>query len=135
MNRRAVFIAVASTAGALGVAFPSPAAEDAHLLATSKAHKLQILADGGTAWCQPSLRLRMVLDADSPDAGNPANQIAVMNLLKTPIAADCKAAKTAELTVVEQGKASGTYKAAADRGWSFAAAPLQPAELSADALN
>lgn len=101
----------------------TPALADETVLAASKARKLQVLADGGAGWCKPTVRLRMVLDPDSPDARNPGSQVEVMNRLKAPITTDCKAATAAELTVVEQGKPTGTYKATADKDWVFAAVP------------
>lgn len=109
-------------AGALALA-AMPAHAGDTVLATSKSHKLQVLADGGATWCAPDLRLRMMVEADSPDAGNPAAQLEMMNRLKTPISSDCKAASAAELTVIEQGRPTGIYKAAAATGWVFAAAP------------
>lgn len=121
-------------AGVLALASMPAHASDT-VLATSKSHKLQVLADGGATWCAPNLRLRMVLEADSPDAGNPAAQLELMNRLKTPITSDCKAASAAELAVIEQGRPVGTYKAAAATGWVFAAAPAvsvpQPAVTQA----
>jgi hypothetical protein len=109
-------------AGVLALATVPAYANDT-VLATSKSHKLQVFADGGATWCAPTLRLRMVLEADSPDAGNPGAQLELMNRLKTPITSDCKAASAAELTVIEQGRSTGIYKAAAAAGWVFAAAP------------
>lgn len=105
------------------VAVTAPAFAEETVLAASKARKLQVLAEGGAAWCKPTVRLRMVLDSDSPDVRNPASQVEIMNRLKTPITTDCKTATAAELTVFEQGKPTGTYKATADKDWVFAAAP------------
>lgn len=97
------------------------------VLATSKTRKLQVLAEGGTDWCQPSVQLRMVLEPDSPDIGNPAAQIDVMNRMKTPITTDCKTAVAAKLIVIEKGKETGTYTASAAQDWAFSAAPVQTA--------
>lgn len=108
-----------------------PAHADETVLAASKSHKLQVIADGGASWCAATLRLRMVLEADSPDAGNPAAQLEMMNRMKTPITSDCKAASAAELTVVEQGKAAGTFKATSATGWVFAVAPAPSAQRPA----
>lgn len=105
------------------VAVTAPAFAEETVLAASKARKLQVLAEGGAAWCKPTVRLRMVLDSDSPDVRNPASQVEIMNRLKTPITTDCKTATAAELTVFEQGKPTGTYKATADKDWVFATAP------------
>ena len=107
-------------------------ADDAHMLAESKIHKLQILADGGAAWCAPHLSLRMVLEEGSPDLGNPAAQLDMMNRLKTPIAADCKAATSADLTVVDQGRTIA-YKASAAEGWAFAEVKVAAAPAAATA--
>lgn len=102
----------------------TPAFANDTVLATSKTHKLQVVAEGGPSWCAADLRLRMELEADSPDVGNPAAQLEMMNRLRTPITNDCKMATAAELTVVERGKPVGIYKAAAAAGWAFAPAPV-----------
>lgn len=126
-TRRAMAIALAAL-GAVGVT-ASSAAADEYVLAASKTHKLQIIAEGGTAWCTPNLRLRMALETDSPDVGAPASQIEIMNRLKTPITNDCKTAISADLTVIDPGKAASAYKATAVNGWTFAA--VAPAPLAA----
>lgn len=113
-------------AGLLALPAGGAGADSPFVLANSKTHKLQVTADGGTAWCQPLVHLRMLLDPDSPDLKNPAGQIGVMNLLKTPIAAECKTAQEAELTVVEPAGVTGTYRASAAGNWSFAAIPPKP---------
>ncbi|MBF0325553.1 MAG: DUF4852 domain-containing protein [Alphaproteobacteria bacterium] len=100
-----------------------PALADDAVLATSKAHKLKVIAEGGANWCAPALRLRMELDADSPDIGSPAAQTEMMNRLKTPITNDCKLATSADMIVVEAGKAAGSYQARAAGGWVFVPAP------------
>lgn len=101
----------------------TPALADETVLAASKTRKLQVLAEGGSAWCKPMVRLRMVLEPDSPDLGNPAAQVEIMNRLKTPLTTDCKTVKGALLTVFEHDKPTGTYQADADAGWIFAAVP------------
>jgi len=116
---RAASLAALAAAGALG--FSAPAMADDYVLAASKTHKLQILADGGAAWCGQNLKLRMVLEADSPDAGNQASQLDMMNRLKTPITTDCKTASSADMTVADPGKPSASYRAMASGGWVFAA--------------
>lgn len=115
------FILVAALALMAG-----PALADDFVLAASKSHKLQVVAEGGAAWCAPTLRLRMVLEADSPDRGNPAAQTEMMSRLKTPIATDCKAANAAQVVVVENGQVSGTYHGGAASNWAFAAVPAAP---------
>jgi hypothetical protein len=119
---RAASAAAGLVLGALCLA-SSPAHADDYVLAASKAHKLQVIADGGAAWCAPALRLRLVLDSDSPESGNVASQIDMLNRLKTPITTDCKQAASAVATVIDHGKAAGTFAAAATGGWVFAAAP------------
>ena len=114
---------IAVLAGILSLTAMDAQADDGYALAKSNAHKLQVLADGGPAWCKPTVRLRMVLESDSPDLKNTSAQTGVMNLLKAPISTDCKAATAAELTVFEQGAVTGTFKATADGGWVFVAIP------------
>jgi hypothetical protein len=114
-----------------GLIAPVAKADDGHTLANSKAHKLQVIAEGGTAWCQQTVRLRMVLDSESPDSGNTASQIAIMNVLKPAITADCKTATAAELAVMEKGVATGAFKAQADTGWIFFAASSPSAPVAA----
>ena len=110
------------------------AAADTFELAASTNHKLHVFADGGAGWCVAHLSLRMELAADSPDFGNPATQLDVMNRLKQPIAAACAAATVADLTVVAQGKPQGLYHATAAGGWVFAAAaPSAPVPATLDA--
>lgn len=134
--RAAVFASLAVVAG-----LSWPAAAEDYVLAVSKAHSLRILAEGGAdAWCSENVRLRMVLDAGSPDLGNEAAQIAMMNRLKTPISNDCKAATSADLTVVEPEKPEAAYRATASGGWVFAAvaspaASSVGASASADAQS
>jgi outer membrane protein OmpA-like peptidoglycan-associated protein len=110
-------------------------ADDGFVLAVSSAHKLKVLADGGAKWCGPHLKLRMVLDADSPDAGNAAAQVELMNRLKAPIGAECAAATDGEVAVFVQSKPQGSYKATKAGGWIFTApavaAVRQPASLDA----
>ena len=101
--------------------------QDWYVMATSKVHKLKITAEGGSAWCQQTIHLNMILDGGSPDAGNTADQIAVMNLLKTPITRDCQAAATAELSVSGPGAATGLFRAVASGGWLFSLAPASAA--------
>ena len=78
---------------------PMARADDGFVLAQSSVHKLKVFADGGAGWCGLNLKLRMVLDADSPDAGNPQALVDVMNRLKTPIETDC-----AKLMLVAAGE-------------------------------
>src|SRR5437868_11742157 len=89
-----------------------PAAAQDFVLAASAAHKMKVIADGGPRWCGASLKLRMLLDRDSPDIGNPAAQLDLLNRLKTPIANACAEATSADATVIESGKPQGTYRAA-----------------------
>ena len=116
---------------------PMARADDGFVLAQSSVHKLKVFADGGAGWCGLNLKLRMVLDADSPDAGNPQALVDVMNRLKTPIETDCAKANSADLAVFAQNKAQGTYKATKAGGWNFkstapqTAAARQPASLDA----
>jgi len=124
-SRGIVPAAICVAFGALWLS-PSPAHADDYVLANSKTHKLQVLADGGAAWCSPALRLRMVLDADSPDSGNAASQMEIMSRLKTPIATDCKTAESAIVSVIDRGKTTGTFAATAKGGWQFAALPAPP---------
>jgi hypothetical protein len=105
---------------AAALAAAPASAEEPYVLATSKAHKLQVLADGGANWCRPALRLRIVLEEGSQDAGNTDAQLAMMNRLKTPLQADCKTASSAELTVSGPGAAAGKFTATASGGWVFA---------------
>lgn len=115
------FILVAALALMAG-----PALADDFVLAASKSHKLQVVAEGGAAWCGPTLRLRMVLESDSPDRGNPAAQTEMMSRLKTPIATDCKAATAAQVVVVESGQVTGTYQGGVASNWGFTAVPSAP---------
>lgn len=121
---RAASLAALAALGALG--FAAPAQAEDYVLATSKTHKLQVLADGGAAWCGATVHLRMVLEKDSPDIGVPASQLDMMNRMKTPITTDCKTATAAEMTVIEPGQSGRLYKANAAGGWVFAqaAAPV-----------
>jgi hypothetical protein len=114
--------AVANSLTLLAALGTQASADDGYTLATSKTHKLSVVAQGGNAWCSQKLQLKMILDADSPDIKNPAAQIDIMNRLKTPISSDCKTAQSAELTVFEQGVATGRYKANDQSGWQFASA-------------
>lgn len=120
------FILVAALALMAG-----PALADDFVLAASKSHKLQVVAEGGAAWCGTTLRLRMVLESDSPDRGNPAAQTEMMSRLKTPIATDCKAANAAQVIVVENGQVVGTYHGGVASNWGFAAVPSAPVIASA----
>lgn len=107
---------------ALGMFGAADAAQaDEYVLATSKTHKLQVVAEGGSAWCAQTLRLRLVLEPDSPDIGNSSSQIDMMNRLKTPIGNDCKTALSAKLSVVEPGPKEMAYEASAAGGWAFTA--------------
>ena len=112
-------------------------AEDPFTLAQSAAHKLKVIADGGSKWCGAKLSLRMILEADSPDIGNANSQIEIMNRLKGPIEAACAAASSAELAVLEQDKPQGSYRAAKSEGWVFkgatSAAATGPASLDTPA--
>lgn len=128
------FASIASLAAAGALGLSAPVSADEYLLATSKTHKLQILADGGASWCGQNLKLRMVLEAGSPDTGNPASQIDMMNRLKSPITNDCKAAASADLTVVDSGKPGTAYRATAAGGWVFAAAPAGAADTQTAAM-
>ena len=121
----------------LAVFYAQPvAADDTFVFGRSATHKLQVVAEGAPNWCGPHLKLSMVLDAGSPDIGNPAGLVAVMNGLKHPIATDCAAATEADLTVVIGGKPQGIYYATAAGGWVFATAPAaSPPQKSAPAVN
>lgn len=126
------FVAIlvaAGLAGAVGIAATEAQADD-FVLAVSKAHKLQVIAEGARAWCGPNLRLRMVLEKDSPDLGDVAAQVDMMNRLKTPITTDCKLATAADLVVVEPGREPTAYAATAAGGWAFAAALAKPSEAA-----
>jgi len=123
-----------AAAAILAVAAPMAFADDQYLMATSTIHKLRVTAEGGPAWCQPVVHLHLVLEPGSPDAGSTARQIAVMNLLKTPITRDCKAATTAELTVSGPGAVAGRFIATAGGGWAFAAVPPSSATAAPAAL-
>lgn len=112
--------------------FTIAARADDYLLAQSSAHKLKVYADGGAKWCGPHLTLKVALDADSPDIGNPAAVNDLLNRLKSPIGTDCAAATDATAAVSAPGKPLGSYKASKDGGWVFASnAPAvhQPASL------
>lgn len=130
MNTRVILAAAFVLA-----AFPAMAEDQ--VLAVSKSHRLQVLAEGGAAWCNPTVRLRMVLEADSPDLGNSSAQAQMMSRLKTPIVTDCKVANGAEVTVFEGGKVSGTFKGGDASGWVFApviaSAPVTVAPVVAPA--
>jgi hypothetical protein len=119
-------LAAWAAAAALSVAGSAAHAEGEHALASSRIHKLEVVAEGGAAWCQPTVRLRMLLDAGSPDSGKVASQIAVMNVLKGPIATGCTIAAAAELTVVDNGVTTGAFKAQAATGWIFSAVAPSP---------
>jgi hypothetical protein len=106
-TRRGRSLAAWAATGALCLLVPAARADEAYTLAISKAHKLQILADGGTAWCGQHLSLRMVLDPESPDVGNPRALVGMMNRLKMPISTDCKIATSAALALVAQGNYHG----------------------------
>ena len=111
---------------------PLIARADDYLLAQSNAHKLKVFADGGAKWCGPHLALKVALDADSPDIGNPSAVNDLLNRLKSPIGNECPAALDATAAVSAQGKALGGYKASKDAGWLFATtapAPHGPASL------
>lgn len=103
-------------------------ADDGHVLATSKTHKLEVIADGGSDWCRSKLRFRMVLEKDSPDLGNQDAQIEIMNRLKQPITNDCNKATSVELTVIEQNRPSGFFFATAQGGWRFSRAETNQLE-------
>lgn len=109
-----------TVAAALGLSATPTFADETFTLATSKAHMLHVLADGGAGWCKPNVHLRIVLEAGSPDAGKPEAQIAMMNRLKTAIESECKAATAAEITVTGPGAAPGTFTATAAGAWTFA---------------
>ena len=100
--------------------FSVAAHADDYLLAQSAAHKLKVFADGGAKWCGPHLSLKVALDADSPDIGNPASVGDLLSRLKGPISSDCAAAVDATAAVSAPGKALGGFKASKDAGWVFA---------------
>ena len=115
--------------------FSTPTHADDYLLAQSAAHKLKVYVDGGTKWCGPHLSLKVALDLDSPDIGNPAAVNDLLNRLKTPIGTDCAEATDATAVVSAPGKALGSYKASKDGGWVFGSgvpAAHQPASLDDD---
>lgn len=131
MKRKTSQVAFAALVVAGAVGMSAPAMADDYVLAASKAHKLQVIADGGAAsWCGQTLKLRMILEADSPDVGNPAAQLEVMNRLKTPITTDCKAASSADLTVTDPGKPNTSYRATALGGWVFAPVAVAPVAVA-----
>lgn len=129
-NRRRV---VCLAASALCLLVSAARADSAYTLAESKAHKLHVFADGGSAWCGEHLALRMVLDPDSPDAANTSALVDVMNRLKSPISTDCKAAVSADLALIDEGKTVGTYRAAANGGWIFTAVSAPSSSPTAEA--
>jgi hypothetical protein len=110
----------AAVAAALGLASPAALANPV-VLAQSQTHKAQIMAEAGAAWCAQDVRLQMVLDPGSPDAGRPQAQVALMNLLRPLIEQECKAARTVEIEVSGPGAAPGLFQASADSNWKFAA--------------
>jgi hypothetical protein len=110
-----------TVATALLLSAPDALADETFIVATSKAHMLHVTADGGAEWCTPNVRLRLVLEAGSPDAGKPDAQIEIMNRLRTAIELACKSATAAEITVTGPGAAPGTFAATATGNWRFAA--------------
>jgi hypothetical protein len=103
-------------------------ADDLHVLGHVRSHKLDILAEGGPAWCAPHLRLHMVLQPDSPDVASQAALPGIMRKLARPISVDCPTAQDATLTVETGGQTLGSYQAAAAGAWAFTAvAPPAPA--------
>lgn len=113
--------AAAILVGAL--AFVSVSAPPAHandyVLARSSKNKLQVLASGGAKWCDKAIKLKMVLEPDSPISSNEQGQLSVMGQLKTPITNECRAAETAELTVVEASGKTAIFHGTAAQGWTF----------------
>jgi YD repeat-containing protein len=105
---------------------PSSARAEDYLLARSTTHKLTVFADGGGAWCQSRIGLRMVLSSDSPDAESPTAQRDMMNRLKGPLATDCPAANDATLTLVVGDQQRGTYNAHKADGWQFIPTSTSP---------
>lgn len=92
------------------------------VLATSKIRKAQLIAEGGEHWCGPTIRLKMILAADSPIRDNPTAWLDLANRLDTPIAAQCQKAEIAYLSVFEGDKALGSYQSSAAEAWRFSAA-------------
>ena len=70
---------------ALLMSSPEGHADATHLLAVSKEHKAEVVAEGADAWCQPALNLGLHLQPGSPDANNQGAQLAMMNQLKALI--------------------------------------------------
>jgi hypothetical protein len=116
-RRRSALACAAATA--LSLFAQAAWADQTFVLATSKLHKLQVLAEGGADWCKANLRLHLVMEAGSPDAGNTDAQVAIMNRLGVAFESECKAAVAAELTVSGPGGAVGIYAATASSGWHF----------------
>ena len=126
-NRDTKFSAGVCCLAALFAVLPGSgdAQDSGHVLAVSKAHKLQVVADGGGAWCAPLLRLRMIVAPDSPDFGNRAAETRILGLLGRPITAACPQATVAFLDIVEGSTAVASYTANAPGGWNFTVVPSQ----------
>jgi hypothetical protein len=126
--------AAAAVATALGLTAVAAHANP-FVLAQSSTHKLQVVAEAGAAWCAPDVRLKIILQPGSPDAGRPDAQVTVMNLLRTPIERDCKAARTVEIEVSGPGAAPGLFQASAESNWKFAAVSPPAGEKPAPAAT
>lgn len=103
----------------------SARAEEYWTLAKSQKFMLEILAEGGKAWCAPQLKLRAALKPESPARSDAQLLVGILNRLKAPIENDCRSAVTAVLDVVAEGQRVGTYQATAANGWTFAAVPSE----------
>ncbi len=101
--------------GLIAVGGGAANAEDLHVVATSKAHHVVILADGGAAWCQPKVQLTMIVDVDSDVAGNSSGQQEILNKLQQPLLAQCKQATAFEARVLET--VSESYAAGVESQW------------------
>jgi hypothetical protein len=104
-----------------------PAKADDYALARSVVLKYSVYADGGSGWCGPHVKLRMVFSLDSSDAANRDAQLDVMNRLKEPIETNCPTAGEAQLSLFVGDQARGTFTASKTGGWRFSPAPAASA--------
>jgi hypothetical protein len=119
----------------IGLAWVGPAhsaeAEEGFVLAMSAAQHLRVLADGGSDWCKPGLRLRMVLDPDSPALRDPTQQDAMLNRLGALIGRSCPEAVWAEVAVQANGNLLSTRSLDKSKGWALQAQAVQAPMASA----
>mgnify|MGYP003700601601 CR=1 FL=1 len=130
-------VAVAALVAAVTLSWDGSAVSaEEFVLAASSKQKLQVIADDRDTWCSEDVRLRMVLEVDSPISRDPASQIAIMNKLRTPITVDCKASRKATVIVVDPGTTGQTvYEATADGGWAFAPVSSATTQVAAVLAN